>query len=264
MTKPFEAADIKLERATHHLQVLQSEIEGFFARGGAYVAFETAEEYQRNTVGAIGCFVYRENEPIPTQWSAIIGDILHNLRASLDLVACDLHRLSNGKVNELAGVQYPFCKTEADLATKMRERRLGNIGKQFKEIIEKTRPYQGGNPGLRAIHDLNVMDKHQMIVPTIAVVSIDWPILLKEGSQKFTTGVTKNGQQLMVFPQTLCLLPVGSRINADFSIVFHSVPVFHGVDVVGQLGACLKNIDVIVGLFKAAAGDKPLPSIGNS
>src|ERR1700677_1764619 len=254
MTKPFEAAEIKIERAKDHLQALQEEIESFFRRGGAYVAFEIAAEYPRNIVGAMGCFTYRESEPIPTQWSAIIGDILHNLRASLDLVACDLHRLSNGNVNDLARVQYPFCKLETDLPDKMRERRLGNIDNRFKSIIEQTKPYKGGNPGLRAIHDLNIMDKHQTIIPTIAVVTIDWPIAMPNGQAQFTTGAAKKGQQLMVFQQMFCQLPIGSRIKADFSVIFRDVAVFHGADVVKQLTACLESINFIVGLFKDAAG----------
>jgi hypothetical protein len=261
MTKPFEAAEIKIERATRHLQGLQAEIEGFFRRGGVYVAFEIADEYKKDTFGAIGSFTYREKEPIPTQWSAIIGDILHNLRASLDLVACDLHRLSSGRANELSGVYYPFCKTKDDLPQKIRDRRLGHIAKEFRDIIEQTRPYKDGNPGLRAVHDLNIIDKHQTIVPTIAVVSIDWPVMIKEGPKQFTTGVQTDGQRLMIFPQLFCQLPLGSKIKADFSIVFGDVPVFRGAEVVKQLRACLESIEVIVGLFKAAAGDKPLPSV---
>jgi hypothetical protein len=147
MPKPFEAAQIKVERAKHHLQELRTEIDNFFQRGGAYVAFEIAGEFPRGSYGGTGSFTYREKEPIPTQWSAIIGDILHNLRASLDLIACDLCRMTGGDPNDVAGVLYPFCKEKGDLSDTIHKRRLGRIGKEFREIIEQTKPYRMATQG---------------------------------------------------------------------------------------------------------------------
>lgn len=262
MTKPFEAAEIKIERAKRHLQELQTEIEEFFGRGGAYVAFEIATEYARASYGETGSFAYRESEPIPTGWSGIIGDVIHNLRSSLDLIACDLHRITGGRPKEIRGVHYPFCANKTELPKTIRDRRLGHIGKDFLAIIETTAPYKGGNDGLRALHDLDILDKHQMIVPTIAVVSIDWPVPIRTGPQQFTTGVVKNGQRLIIFPKSFCHLPLGSKIKAAFSIVFGDVDVFRGSDVVKQLQACLESIEIILGLFSAAADKKARTSVG--
>jgi hypothetical protein len=49
---------------------------------------------------------------------AIVGDIIHNLRAALDLAACDLVRIRGGNDN---GVYFPFCNEPDELARSMHE-----------------------------------------------------------------------------------------------------------------------------------------------
>lgn len=253
MIKPFESAQIKIDRAKKHLQQLRSEIDGFFQRGGVYVAFEIAEEYSRATGDETGSFTYREREPIPNIWAAIIGDTIHNLRSSLDLMATDVHRLTNGNRKDTNSVHYPFCKDKSELKEMIKSRRLNHVGEDFLNVIEQTAPYKGGNDGLRAIHVLDVLDKHQALVPTIAVVTMDWPIEIKKGPQQFATCVARDGQRLMVFPSAFGKLPVGSRIKADFLIVFGEVGVFKGSDVAKQLDACIASIEVILSLFRNVA-----------
>jgi hypothetical protein len=236
----------------------------FFRRGGAYIAFEVGDEFGLIGRGQTGTFTYRERESIPLEWSAIIGDVLHNLRSALDLIACDLHRITGGNPKEISGVYYPFCKDRTELPQMIRQRRLGHIGKEFRSIIEQTSPYKGGNDGLRAIHDLDILDKHQALVPTIAVVSIDWPVPIQNENQQFTTSISKNGQRLMMFPISFCPLPIGTRIKAEFSVVFGAVGVFIGRDVVKQLGACVASVEVILTLFKSVgAAQTTLPARGS-
>jgi hypothetical protein len=235
MSKHFVAADLKVRRAKHHLQELKTKIEQFFRNGGAEVVFEIAAEFGIILGSRIGAFTYRKREPIPDEWPAIIGDILHNLRSSLDLIACDLHRITGGPPKEIQGVQYPFCARKSDLAETIKKRRLNRIGRAFLEIIESTAPYRGGNDGLRAIHDLDILDKHQLIVPTIAVVALNWPVPITSGPQKFATGVVKDGQRLIMFPEAFFPHPEGTAIKADFSIVFGDVDVFRGRSHLGPL-----------------------------
>jgi hypothetical protein len=150
MGKHFKAAEIKIERAKRHLQELKIKIDQFFSRGSAAVVYEIAPEFGVINGAKTGAFTYREREPIPGEWSAIIGDILHNLRSSLDLIACDLHRITGGRPKDIKEVSYPFCIRRNYLSDTIKRRLLNRIGKDFLEIIEKTAPYKGGNDGLRA------------------------------------------------------------------------------------------------------------------
>lgn len=264
MIAPFEAASIKLERAKRHLQELRSEVDGFFKRGGAYVAFEVAPEYGQAVGTEIGAFVYREQEGVPVMWAAIIGDVIHNIRSSLDLMASDIHRITGGDAKDTPYVHYPFCKEKTALSDMIKSRRLNRAGRDFLDIIEQTAPYKGGNDGLRAIHDLDLLDKHQALVPTIAVVALDWPVEIKEGPQQFVTGVKEDGQRLIIFPSAFAKgLPIDTRINADFSIVFGEVGPFRACDVPKQLAACIASVEVILSLFQAVAEKKALSGVGS-
>ncbi|MEI9914900.1 MAG: hypothetical protein WDN29_02785 [Methylovirgula sp.] len=261
--KPFDAARIKIERSKHHLRELQSEIDAYFQRDGAAVVFEIAQEMNTG-FGATGAFTYREKEPIPHGWSAIIGDVLHNLRSSLDLAACDIHRITGGRPKDISAVHYPFCKDKSDLARTIKERRLGHIGPEFTEAIRMTAPYKGGNEGLRAIHDLNILDKHQALVPTVNVVSMDWPVPIREGSQKFVTGNLKDGFRIMLFPRAYCKAPLGSKIKADISIIFGNVGTFKFVPIVKQLERCIGSVEGILGLFQSIADKKSISGVATT
>ncbi|MCK9918687.1 hypothetical protein MXD81_57145, partial [Microbacteriaceae bacterium K1510] len=143
-----------------------------------------------------------------------------------------------------------------DLTRTIKERRLKHIGSAFLKVIERTAPYHGGNDGLRAIHDLNILDKHQALVPTISIVSVDWPVKIAQGSQQFVTGLTKDGQRLIVFPRAFCPLLPGSRIKANFSIIFGDVGIFRSTDVVKQLEACIVSVEAILKEFQAAGNER--------
>ena len=246
MLAPFEASQIKIDRAKQHLQELTAEISSFFERGAVSVVIEQASEYA-SVPGEMWAFTYREAEPVPATWSAIIGDVLHNLRTSLDLIASDVHRITGGKAKDTRHVHYPFCKSKSDLPEMICSRRLDGIGQDFYNAIEKTAPYKDGNEGLRAIHDLDLLDKHQALVPIMAIVSLPWPVPIHEGPR-----LHEDGQRLILFPRAFCQLPSGSKMQAEFSILF-DVGVFKHRDVIKQLNACVASVEVILGLFRETA-----------
>ncbi len=256
--KPFNAAQIKIDRAQHHLADLGTKVDAFFAEGNAYVAVELAQEFSVATGAPTAAYTYRQKAEVPEEWSAVIGDVIHNARSSLDLVACDLHRLKGGRPAHISEVYYPFCSSKQGLSEMIKKRRLSHIGQEFIDIIKKTAPYKGGNEGLRAIHDLDIMDKHKALIPAIATASLDWPVKVVDAPQRFVTGIFKDGQRLVVYPPNVFDRPLGTRIPVDFSIVFGEVGVFQGVDIRKQLTACLASIQVILDLFRLAAMDQHL------
>jgi hypothetical protein len=93
---------------------------------------------------------------------AIVGDIIHNLRASLDLAACDLVRLRGGNDNK---VYFPFCDRPEELDEMIRRRNFKRAGPRAVALLHELRPYRNGNVALRAIHDLDVQDKHHSLIP---------------------------------------------------------------------------------------------------
>lgn len=250
MLNPFDAPRIKTERAKLHLAEFNLKTKAFFERGAVQIVFEKAEEYSM-LPGNACAFTYRECEPIPAEWSAIIGDIIHNMRASLDLLASDVHRMTGGKEKDTKYVHYPFCASKSDLPQMLQSRRLSRIGKAFTAAIEHTEPYKGGNDGLRAIHDLDLLDKHQALVPIASVVDIPWPVKVNS-ENGFKSGIFHNGQRLIVIDESLCGTKIGETINAKFEVLF-DVGVFRFRQVSAQLDACLKSVETIIDFFESVA-----------
>ena len=89
---PLAGVRLKIERAKKHINDLEADIRAF--RGGNPYRVVT-DEHPRT-----GDITYRLSitKDIPIEWSAIIGDFVHNLRSSLDLLACALIRANHNQI----------------------------------------------------------------------------------------------------------------------------------------------------------------------
>ena len=123
---------------------------------------KTSAEIYRDNNGSWSVKVDFKNEPLPEELSAVFGDLIHNLRTSLDLAACECVR-NNNKSDK--GVLFPFCDNASDLDLVIKQRNIKRAQKEVVEYIKCLLPFKGGNIALRAIHDLDIRDKHRAMVP---------------------------------------------------------------------------------------------------
>ena len=156
--QPFRAVDIKMKRAQHHLAELEATVQ-------AYIATEPAK-FETIVSGLIFRFEFNIRGA-PDAVSAIMGDIIHNLRTSLDLLACELCH------DERAS--FPFSKREETLDATIKSTRFDKAGDAAVKLLRECKPYIGGNVALRAIHDLDIQDKHRGIIA--APISAATPVI---------------------------------------------------------------------------------------
>lgn len=156
----------KIERAKEHLKVFEQEIDAFNAAEPYQIAIVDEADRTRH-------FVVAKRKPIPSRWGAIVGDILHNARSSLDLlVTCS----ATNETKEFTEAKFPFREHKADLEKnglqKLRGcpntirflRRLG----PYERLKDADRP--NADLGHHAntlvlLNRLNNYDKHRLIVP---------------------------------------------------------------------------------------------------
>lgn len=100
----------------------------------------------------------------PEMLPAIFGDIMHNLRCSLDLLASDLVRLNGHSPDN---VYFPFAGSESDFDQMIKRRHMDRASPPVVDLLKQLKPYKGGDNALRAIHDLDIMDKHQSLLLTV-------------------------------------------------------------------------------------------------
>ena len=152
MTDKMLGPYVKLERANTHIHQLVSEIEGFWRRE-PYRVVQYTDPSSRRDGPAV-----EVRELVPTHWPAIIGDAIHNLRASLDLAlnaAVDPAHFGEARV--------PILKV-ADNRYSDGVPNVRGLSTRLRERLVQMQPYNSGDYSLRHIHDLDIRDKHQGLV----------------------------------------------------------------------------------------------------
>jgi len=171
VSRPFEvfaAPKIKIERARVVMGELSRAIASFLDTNPAKIRVEIRDSKSvRPQV-----FFHWDGMGAPEMLGAIVGDIIHNLRSALDLAACELAR-AEGESDK--GVYFPFCDHPGGLDKAIKDKRFHRAGKEAVALLLELKPYREGNAALRAIHDLDIQDKHQMLIP--AFMTVASPIL---------------------------------------------------------------------------------------
>lgn len=157
---PFFGPAMKIERAKLHFEALIDLLERY-SSDNKLIVHEVGYE-EPEVIWEVG-FSIQPYAVIPL----MIGDIVHNLRSSLDLLVCDLARLQNQSIEE---VKFPFAKDEATLE-KILAKDHARLGADVVDAIRALKPFKGdgGNKLLRGLHDLDVIDKHRLIIPTFLI-----------------------------------------------------------------------------------------------
>lgn len=118
-------------------------------------------------------FWYLPAKPIPTEIAMIVGDAVQNLRSALDLAIVEI--ASKFGINDRIG--FPFERDFHHLEIKIRKN-LKNVPKSAKDIIKKFQPVKV-NPlsDLRAIHDINNIDKHNRLIIAADMVPLSGSLI---------------------------------------------------------------------------------------
>lgn len=164
----FATAKTKVLRARQFIAELAAEAERYKASDPVSISFRPPSQME---------IFWKATTLKP---GAIAGDALHNLRASLDLAACELAR-ANGESDK--NVHFPFAERAEDLDLMVKTKNFRRAGPDAVRLLHTLKPYTGGNIALRALHDLDVQDKHrtigiagsQLIIQARGIYHIDAP-----------------------------------------------------------------------------------------
>ena len=170
MSVPFYAARLKLKRARKHLADLAEAVEEWRASDPITNTITHSEAsvgpWEGNTRTLASDFKGTTAiAALPEALPVIIGDVIHNARSALDLMASECAK-QNGKSPN--GVRFPFSKVEEDFEKRLQESNFRRGGDAALRLVRELRPFPTGNPALRALHDLDLKDKHQELISDAA------------------------------------------------------------------------------------------------
>lgn len=152
---PFQGPKLKIERAERHIRDLQAAIDAFLACDPYPIRIEDdpKQRIRRITIDFVAA--------IPDEVALIAGDAAHNLRSALDITICDIGA-SLGDHTRRA--RFPFATNPDDFEAELK-RKVKGFPPDILNLIRGLKPYDGGDDVLRALHRLDIIDKHQIIVP---------------------------------------------------------------------------------------------------
>jgi hypothetical protein len=158
----------KVERAIKHIHDL-NEFVSDFSRSDFYSV--TIEKYK----GA-NCVAIKYVKQFPLSAAAlIIGDALHNMRSALDILYYRAFAGTTGSADKWT--RFPVRDEREELISSinggLKEKKLLDHSGAIRLrdfLVDIVQPYQAGNWPLWALHDMNIMDKHQLLVPVFKVM----------------------------------------------------------------------------------------------
>lgn len=261
MIAPFEASKLKLERAVRHGTELKWAIDQYLKEQPCEIVVEPfpgMEEFETRA------WLARIREPVPLSFSTIIGDVIHNLRAALDLLMCDLARVA-GRSDK--GVYFPFCETAADLVDTIKKRNAHRAGVDVVDVIKTLKPYKGGDMALRAIHDLDIADKHHALLPVLGAATVPVGEILRIGPeypllQNFTlsTLIASDRQIIVGLPNYGSAPPIGTKLPARFFLAFDNTAALKGAEVFKTLHDLAEAANRVFDALTALRPDAAFPS----
>jgi hypothetical protein len=145
----------KIERAKHHVHDLECRIKAFRETDPYRITCETDAQSGHRV------FRVHIRSQLPADIPLIAGEAIHQLRSSLDHLAWQLVE-ANGEV-PTKRTYFPICQTAAIYKAKFQGMVKG-ISPAAISILDSLQPYRGRYDGLGKLHELNIVDKHCLLL----------------------------------------------------------------------------------------------------
>jgi hypothetical protein len=146
---------LKIDRADRHINELSQLIEVFLAEK----PFEL--EIRHDPGAGERTHQIKTRKPVPDELSLLIGDAIHNLRASLDHL---MFAMVGDRAANPDGIYFPFAKSDKALKDTITNRQVHLAGKKVVAELELIKPYPGGDELLNGVHVLDINDKHKLVI----------------------------------------------------------------------------------------------------
>lgn len=161
---------VKVNRAKEHVRDLETLVQRFLQTNPYTIVVQDEPD--------TGDRVFRVKvlRKPPLELAAIVGDAIHNLRAALDLLICELVRGEGEAVMDTTG--FPVAKS-AEAFKSGHLRKVKGAPKEAIDLIKRAKPYKGGNEPLWRLHRLDIADKHRIL---IAVGSVHENVIVDAGA----------------------------------------------------------------------------------
>jgi len=246
----FDASRCKIKRANHHIRELENSIVSF-AQSDFY-----SVDVKKDLKSGQNSLVFTIKHSPSVDAALILGDALHNLRSSLDILWNEVVTLLAAQGPD-SYPMFPVRKTAEKVEAAINRALKNNIIDLpvFEDVrnlmFGAIKPYEGGNDAVWGLHRLNIMDKHRLIIPVPHLVSVSGICL-----QDKETGIE---ERFKFFLDASDEIPIDMRGNlqvrdkgqANATVFFDLGVPYEGKPVISTLQQLAVKMNDIVEAFAA-------------
>lgn len=242
----FSSSKLKIERANKHIDELNAVLDTYLKTHVYTLSIEKDPNDGSNKLK------FESSSPIPREVPLIIGDAIHNLHSSLDLMACEIVTLAGATPSKW--VRFPFRDNRAELIAALNGGEIKVAGSAIIDlIVDEIKPYKGGNDPLCGLHDLDIMDKHRLLILVISIIGLRGACAEDERGGRFQNlnlFITQPGK-LNIIKDT-ANMKITNYGQPSFDILFDKGQIFEGRSVIPMLHQLSQLVSGVVQTIETA------------
>lgn len=159
----FNGPKLKIQRANKHISELHDILTAFLKTNFYRLGIDKNPKDGTNVVA------FETFGTLPSEVPLIIGDAIHNLHTTLDLM---IWEIESGIGKPDRSTKFPFYESRSELVGAITNGNLNTVPEICRLIIDEIKPYRGGNDLLYGLHDLDIVDKHKLLIPIVSIVEL--------------------------------------------------------------------------------------------
>jgi hypothetical protein len=227
---PFGHAILKVERANKHIADIDKRLLTSSDTNGPSMHFY-------GKTGEQSIYYGLTDRTLRSDIALMVGDAIHNLHSALDIAYRETIRLLSPDGYSATHTKFIVSENRKHLESSLtKTAKVSANSPLFDFLVERVKPYRekGGDSDICAIHDLDIDDKHHLLIPILTVVGVDGVELENEDgtTDHFTIATTRlNAYRAPV--------PLGSKFKnhgkVRFQVTFREGTPTHNLEVVPTL-----------------------------
>jgi len=226
---PFGNAHLKIDRANKHIADIEERLGASSDRYGPslHMDIKTGEQF---------LYYSPTDRTLRSDIALMVGDAIHNLRSALDIVwGGTVHALGNRDASKYRKFPIDPKGTREKLnSTLTKSAEIPESSPVIRLMLDGVKCYKGGDPDILALHNLDIDDKHHLLIPMLTVSGVDGVELEHEDG-------TVNRLTIMLIRPNFYRerVPLNSKIKNHGEVRF---------EITFREGAPLENLEVIPSL----------------
>jgi hypothetical protein len=158
MSTTIDRIRAKIARARQHIQEFQV----------AWADFDKTHPFavgiRKDSQAGKRIYYISKADAVPDPLTAIVADVIQNLRSPLDHIAYQLVLAARNGAEPDWMVYYPICRSATDYPA-MRNGRMKGVRQEVMDAVDATEPYKSGKGhALWQLNELNKPDKHELLI----------------------------------------------------------------------------------------------------